>query len=272
MNIVENQSAKIISQGEATLEKGKKIGEIAGRTCYHSLNLIKEGSAETFINRMVTNKHYAVTEHISIYLKIPKSSSDIAIEFIDNKYSCVHVKDNYVYVTTNYRVILENQLEYALKYQCAYEEGHHEKRLTMRLITNMQVLGEFTRHRVFSFMVESSRYCNYSKDKFGNDLTFIRPSFGIYLKDQSIMKEWEKDMERAEYAYLKLAKLGATAQECAQVLPKATKVEMIISGTENEWKHFFDLRYREITGPAHPQAKDAATRIYEEFEKIGLKL
>lgn len=272
MNIVENQSVEIISQGEATLNEGKKIGEIAGRTCYHSLNLIKEGSAETFINRMISNKHYAVTEHISIYLKIPKHNPDIVLEFIDNEYSHVHVEDDYAYITTNYRVVLENQLEYALKWQCAYEKGHHEKRLTVRLITNMQVLGEFTRHRVFSFMVESSRYCNYSKDKFGNDLTFIRPNFGIYLKDSNIMREWEKDMERAEYAYLKLAKLGANAQECAQVLPKATKVEMIVSGTESEWAHFFDLRYREVTGPAHPQMKDLSTMIYNEFKTISLDL
>lgn len=272
MNIIENQSAEIISQGEATLEEGKKIGEIAGRTCYHSLNLIKEGSAEKFINRMVENEHYAVTEHISIYLKIPKNNTDAAKKFIYNKYSHVNLDSDYTYVTTNYRVILENELEDLLAYQCAYEEGHHEKRLTVRVITNMQVLAEFTRHRVFSFMVESSRYCNYSKDKFGNDLTFVRPNFGIYIKDENIMREWEKDMERAEYAYLKLAKLGANAQECAQVLPKATKVEMIISGAESEWKHFFDLRYREVTGPAHPQAKDSAMKIYEEFRKIGLEL
>jgi len=275
MNIIENQSVVIISQGEATLTEGKKIAEVAGRTCYHSLDRIEEGSAEKFVDRMVNSTHYAPIEHLTIYLKIPVSDS-LATEFQHNdkvsKYSSVSNDGNFLYITTNYRVIVENELEDALKYQCAYIEGCHEKRLTVRLVTNLQVLGEFTRHRVLSYCVESTRYCAYSKDKFDNNVNFIRPNFGIYIKDQNVMREWEKDMERAEYAYLKLAKLGANAQECAQILPKATKCEMIVSGTILDWRHFFDLRYREVTGKVHPQMKQLSTMIHNEFKTIGLEL
>ena len=272
MNIIENQSAKLISTGESTLIKGKKIAEIAGRTCYHSLDRIEEGSAEKFVDRMLSNKHYATIEHCTIYLMIPLSEYEMVIDFEHNKYSKSITDGNYLYVTTNYRVIVENGYEDALKYQSDYKEGYHVLRLTVQVTTNLQVLGEFTRHRVFSYCCESTRYCAYSKDKFDNNVNFIRPKFGIYLKDPKLMSEWEKDMEKAEYGYLKLAKMGATAQECAQVLPKATKCDMIISGCEDEWKHFFDLRLRGITGAPHPQMKQVAQLIHDQFEKIGLDL
>lgn len=272
MNIIENQTAKLISIGESNSINGFKVIEIAGRTCYHSLNRIEEGSAGKFVSNLIKSKHYAPIENYSIYLKIPLSDYGTIINFQLNKYSKTVDDGNFLYVTTNYRVICENGYEDALKYQCAYEKGHHVMRLTVQLTTNLQVLGEFTRHRVFSYCVESTRYCAYSKDKFDNNVNFIRPNFGIYLKDPSLMREWEKDMERAEYAYLKLAKLGANAQECAQVLPKATKCEMIVSGFVDDWRHFFDLRYREVTGKAHPQMKQLATMIHDEFNSIGLEL
>ena len=78
-------------------------------------------------------------------------------------------------------------------------------------------------------------------------------------------------MEQAEYNYLKLAKIGANAQECAQALPKATKVEMVVTANVNEWKHFFDLRLFERTNKAHPQIKQLSIIIYKEFNKYGIK-
>lgn len=268
MKILENQEAQIISLGESTLEDGEKLIEIAGRTCYKSLDRITEGSAHKFVERMKQSKHLSTTEHATIYLKMD-ALSDEAKEVMNDikfmKYSDLVIVDNVAYITTNYRVILENDYENLLKYQCAYESGYHVQRITVRLITNLQILGEFTRHRTFSFNVESTRYCNYSKDKFDNDITFLRPKFGIYATSKEAMKEWESSMEKIEYKYMKLAKLGATAQECAQVLPKATKVEMVMTATLPEWEHFFDLRLRGTTGAPHPQAKEAAQLIYDQF-------
>lgn len=266
MKILENQKAQVISLGESTLENGEKLIEIAGRTCYKSLNRITEGSAHKFVEMMKKSNHLSTLEHYSIYLKI-FSDDNIVDAFRKNKYSVVVDIENWHYITTNYRVILENHLEDALKYQCGYEPGYHVQRITVRLITNLQILGEFTRHRTFSFNVESTRYCNYSKDKFDNDITFLRPKFGIYSRSKEAMKEWESSMEKIEYKYMKLAKLGATAQECAQVLPKATKVEMVMTATLPEWEHFFDLRLYGKTGAPHPQAKEAAQLIYDQFKE-----
>lgn len=268
MKILNNQEAQVISLGESTLENAEKLVEIAGRTCYKSLDRITEGSAHKFVERMKQSKHLSTTEHATIYLKMDALSDETKevmndIKFM--KYSNLVMVDNIAYITTNYRVILENDYENLLKYQCAYESGYHVQRITVRLITNLQILGEFTRHRTFSFNVESTRYCNYSKDKFDNDITFLRPKFGIYATSKEAMKEWESSMEKIEYKYMKLAKLGATAQECAQVLPKATKVEMVMTATLPEWEHFFDLRLRGTTGAPHPQAKEAAQLIYDQF-------
>lgn len=284
MKILENQEAQIISLGGSTLENAEKLVEIAGRTCYKSLDRITEGSAHKFVERMISSNHTSTLEHATIYLKFDYGNTrvpgmryyageggDLVYKFVNNKnvakFSNVVTGKDHIYITTNYRVIVQNHLEDALKYQCAYETGHHVHRITVRLITNLQILGEFTRHRTFSFNVESTRYCNYSKDKFDNDITFLRPKFGIYVRSNEAMKEWESAMEKIEYKYMKLAKLGATAQECAQVLPKATKVEMVMTATLPEWEAFFDLRLRGTTGAPHPQAKEAAQLIYDQFKR-----
>lgn len=269
MKILENQEAQVISLGESTLEDAEKLVEIAGRTCYKSLDRITEGSAHKFVEQMKRSGHLSTTEHATIYLKmdaLSEEAEEVMNDLSFMKYSAVVMLDNIAYITTNYRAILENDYEDLLKYQCAYEPGYHVQRITVRLITNLQILGEFTRHRTFSFNVESTRYCNYSKDKFDNDITFLRPKFGIYSKSKEAMKEWESSMEKIEYKYMKLAKLGATAQECAQVLPKATKVEMVMTATLPEWNAFFDLRLYGKTGAPHPQAKEAAQLIYNQFK------
>lgn len=272
MKILENQEVQVISLGESTLEDAEKLVEIAGRTCYKSLDRITEGSAHKFVDRMISSNHTSTLEHATIYLKFhyEGQGGDLVYQFVNKKnvakFSNVVTSKDYIYITTNYRVIVQNHLDKALQYMCAYEPGHHVQRITVRLITNLQILGEFTRHRTFSFNVESTRYCNYSKDKFDNDITFLRPKFGIYSKSSEAMKEWESAMEKIEYKYMKLAKLGATAQECAQVLPKATKVEMVMTATLPEWEAFFDLRLRGTTGAPHPQAKEAAQLIYDQFK------
>lgn len=272
MKVIDNQTAEILSLGEATLDEGKKIVEIAGRTCYKSLNLITEGSAEKFVSRMINSKHLSTLEHCTIYLKIPKNKKDDALFFLYNKYSEVNSDDNYYYVTTNYRVIIENEIEEVLKYQCAYEPINHIRRITVRMITNRQIANEFERHRVFSFNQESSRYCNYGKDKFDNELKFLKPTFGKFLISNDIYDEWVKQMEHAEYSYLKLCKMGCNAQEAATVLPNSTATELVMSGTTKDWEHFFDLRMKGLTGKSHPLAYDLANKIYLLFKEQSVKI
>ena len=161
--------------------------EIAGRTCYKSESNITEDSAKSFVDRMIKSGHGAMLEHGTVYLKIP-INIDEAANFIDDnftwtKYHLVEEKTgNWWAITTNYRRIIECGLEHTLQYLCEPTE-FHEKRVTVKFITDQGILREFTRHRVFSFGVESTRYCNYSKDKFNNELTFIIPPWVKHITE-----------------------------------------------------------------------------------------
>lgn len=156
--------------------------EIAGRTCYKSEDKIIEDSAKGFVERMIKSGHGAMLEHGTVYLKFETVKSTIhpLDKYYHNKYSKVCTEEGLtkqtkiVFVTTNYRVLVENGWLDDLQYICEPTE-FHEKRVTVHFICDRGVSHEFVRHRVFSFAQESTRYCNYSKDKFGNELTFIIP-------------------------------------------------------------------------------------------------
>ena len=160
-----------------------KMIELAGRTCYKSEDKITENSAKEFVDRMIKLGHGAMLEHGTIYLKIDKTEDGhlppARLYWSDGnhkKYTRVRKHGNSIYVTTNLRVIVENNRLDDLQYQVEPTE-HHEKRITVKWILD-RVTGEsFLRHRVFSFARESTRYCNYSKDKFNNEITFIKPTW-----------------------------------------------------------------------------------------------
>lgn len=262
--------------------------EIAGRTCYKSEDKITEDSAKGFVDRMIRSGHGAMLEHGTVYLDVPNSAGDYDLVpfFASNPYSRVVIKplDDRVhnYVTTNFRVIVENFAEEyipdILQYLCEPTE-FHEKRITVRFICDRGVSHEFVRHRVFSFAQESTRYCNYSKDKFGNEVTFIIPCW-LGWKEQVIHKgDFEKSgsgstdsqafinsLLTTESAYKYLLKEGWKPQQAREVLPNACKTELVMTGFTSDWKHFFSLR--DATS-AHPQAQELAKPLHEEFIKNG---
>lgn len=137
----------------------------------------------------------------------------------------------------------------------------HEK-LTVRLVCDRGVSHEIVRHRIASYSQESTRYCNYSKDKYRRELTFIRPFF--WESDPEKFEVWKKAMQSAEDAYLALTDLGATAQEARSVLPNSLKTELVMTMDLREWRHFFRLR----TAPAaHPQMREVALPLLEAFRQ-----
>lgn len=171
----------------AGLEGVYKQIEKVGRVCYKSEDKITEDSAKPFVDRMINSKHYAMLEHGTVYLKIPFGkmldngefeNEALAHWFVDNPYSWVKTggvgTEDCWYVTSNYRVLIEKDLLHTLQYLCEPTE-FHEKRITVHFVCDRGVSHEFVRHRVMSFAQESTRYCNYSKDKFGNEITFIIP-------------------------------------------------------------------------------------------------
>lgn len=272
-----------------------KAIERAGRTCYKSEDKITENSAKPFVDRMVKSGHGAMLEHGTVYLKVV-GDERMSEKYQNNPYSRVilrypkgdipniHCIPTH-YITTNFRVLIEKGWLNDLKFVCE-PTGHHEKRITVRFICDRGVSHEFVRHRVFSFAQESTRYCNYSKDKFGNELTFIEPcwledynyegntyynGFLVALRAAeanylNLLKQWEDKIPDKRY------KTGFrnnpwTPQQARAVLPNALKTELVMTGFINDWKHFFELR---CAPNAHPSAKELAIPLSEEFVKKGL--
>lgn len=273
--------------------------EMAGRTCYKSEDKITETSAKEFVDRMVKSGHGAMLEHGTVYLAIPlEYHCEDDDKVVDNwyEYECyeenpysetfVNYMNEFVYITTNYRVLVENNWLDDLQYICEPTE-YHVKRVTVKFICDRGVSHEYVRHRVFSFAQESTRYCNYSKDKFGNELTCIIPNW-LDLKDGSYsIKDVEEPYDRcliidrctneegaafvralcyAEKEYFHLIQLGWKPQQARAVLPNSLKTELVMTGTIEQWEGFFKLR---DAGSAHPQAYELAHPLHEEFIKRG---
>lgn len=159
----------------AGLEGVCKQIEKVGRVCYKSEDKITEDSAKPFVDRMIKSGHGAMLEHGTVYLHIKGIDRTDITKYLYNKYSkVVEGSLDHFYVTTNYRVLIENGWLDDLQYICEPTE-YHERRVTVHFVCDRGVSHEFVRHRVFSFAQESTRYCNYSKDKFGNEITFIIP-------------------------------------------------------------------------------------------------
>lgn len=264
-----------------------KMIELAGRTCYKSEDKITENSAKEFVDRMIKLGHGAMLEHGTIYLRIRETvNGNIPPAMLywrhltNSTYSKVIYKieadhpyeGNYgvLYITTNLRVLVENNRLDDLQYQVEPTE-YHEKRITARFICDRGVSHEFVRHRVFSFAQESTRYCNYSKDKFNNEITFIQPSWnyfktacymGIDNFDGDIFERALRDTERR---YFELIEKGWKPQQARQVLPNATKTELVMTGFESDWEGFFKLR---CSGAAHPDAQKLANELKELLTNV----
>lgn len=136
----------------------------------------------------------------------------------------------------------------------------HEK-VSVRIICDRGVSHEIVRHRIASYSQESTRYCNYSKDKFSNELTFIKPCFWEENSEQ--YQIWKAMMCEIEKSYLQLIKEGVEPQEARSVLPNSLKTEIIVTMNLREWRHFFQLR---TSKRAHPQMREIAVPLLKEFQ------
>lgn len=270
----------------AGLEGVYKQIERAGRVCYKSGDKITENSAKPFVGRMIESGHGAMLEHGTVYLAMPLETM-LPIEingwgkYTKNPYSkgfkvCEVNGQKRVAVTTNLRVLVGNGWLDDLQYICEPTK-YHERRITVHFVCDRGVSHEFVRHRVMSFAQESTRYCNYSKNKFGNELTFIIPCWvgegqeNASLEDRDICGNtyadlcFKENLAKAERAYFTLIKQGWTPQQARAVLPNSLKTELVVTGFTSDWEHFFGLRARGTTGAPHPQAKELAEPLMKEF-------
>lgn len=174
--------------------------ESCARVCYKSENLIKDGSAESFLKRIVASGHDAVLEHGSF---------------------------------------------------------------TVKFICDRGISHEIVRHRVASYCQESTRYCNYSKDKFGNEITVVEP---CYLSvGTPAYNEWLNACSYAENAYFNLLSIGLTPQEARAVLPNSLKTEVVMTANIREWRHFLKLRTAKA---AHPQMRELCIPLLKELQEL----
>lgn len=288
-----NQSTEICKTHGYTLQDIYKDIERAARVSYKSEDKITEDSAEKMVKRLINMKHYSPLEFGTVYLKMPMAQLHFTcIKYEKNQFSKTIMSDGYFYVTTNYRVIIENKWENDLQYMCKPTK-HHQRRTTVKFITNRAMTHELVRHRSMSFMQEGQRYCNYAKDKFGNQLTFIIPvqctediPNNTELKDNIDIDNfvWENngDIEttkvneltrrmlylfyNTEVHYIHLINLGWKPQEVRAILPNATKTELYMCGFDDDWDHFFDLRDKTYVDP---QMYDLAHSLHLDFIEKG---
>lgn len=307
------------------------------RVCYQSQPVKKGESAKDFLLRTIArngfkkdkSSHMSVLEHATVYLRITNAQGaffDRKDKYIRNHYSRVVVKQYdddlsnrgipfaEALITTNLRVIIENGWIDDLKF-ITDDISNHVKRYTFSIITNLGVSREINRHREHSKTAvdggldpsvseESTRYCNYSKDKFNNELTFVIPAwsdleegtvtkkstyawdhnvYNYYLNDKLINPIVEvNDGERkftddfvwiiankhAEEAYLLLLANGQKPQQAREVLPLSLKTQVIHTAFEDDWKSFIDLRSKGISGAPHPNAKQVADMVKELIEQM----
>ena len=282
-----NSKVEILEPIGYTIDDIYKQIEIAGRTCYKSEDKITPTSAKEFVDRMIKSGHGAMLEHGTVYLTIPTQNRN-SEKYKRNHYSAVNIVsvdgiNGRTFVTTNYRVLVENEWLDDLKYICE-PTVFHEKRISVRWTCDRGVSHEFVRHRVFSFAQESTRYCNYSKDKFGNELTFIIPTWltlpesnytycdGDWIdankqviqisEDEANAHSFLVTLDCSEYQYTQLINNGWKPQQARQILPNALKTELVMTGFESDWKHFFELR---CDTAAHPDARKLALELYNKL-------
>ena len=323
MNLLQ-LSYEILEQ-EPGLNGVYKAIEYPGRICYGSTDKMTDDSAEPFVHKLERANHGAPMEHGAVYLYITRNVdvdewlspsleyrkyNELLEFYSNNSYSkvkevlCVNLKDH-LYISTNYRVLFENNRLDDLKYLCEPTK-YHQKRITVKFVCNIGVSREFNRHRNDSINEESTRYCNYSKDKYGNEisvitnnnkfgnrldeLTWSNKNFSILDYCQSLVNQandlptdsiyehcnftdidyWLFANKAAEFSYIGLInKCGWLAQDARDVLPIDTKTVLIHTAFIDDWKHFFDLRAKGATGAPHPQAKELALPLMNEFIKRG---
>lgn len=134
--------------------------------------------------------------------------------------------------------------------------------MTVRFIVDRAVANEIVRHRIASFAQESTRYCNYSLDDFGREITVIKPYF--LREGTEAYDAWLKSCKAAEDAYFAMLNFGLDPQEARDVLPLSTKTELVMTANMREWRHFFQLRAAGTTGKPHPQMVEVALPLLNE--------
>lgn len=255
--------------------------EKVGKICYHATDNITEDSAKPFVDRLIRMKHFSPLEHGTVYLHFQHDERDgvdmgdpydISLNLTLNAYTVSkHNWDTHeTFYTTNLRVLVEmlpDDWEGVLTRHAVDYDTRFIYRPTVYFTCDRFTGESFLRHRKFSFARESTRYCNYTKEKFNNEITYIEPLWS--KKDKGAHEQMTSALHYAETYYKYLIQAGWKPEQARVVLPCAIKSPLAMTGVIQDWQHFFDLRALDKTGPAHPQAKELAVPLMNEFIQRG---
>lgn len=273
-------------QQEAGIQGVWKQIARAARVCYQS-SLRKNETDEEFAKRVILKPaliegdlndlehclfdnlklHGGVLEHGTVYLYLPLNYNRADFfEITESPYNkTAYDAANNALVTSNMRYIIENnKLDMLKEYGCAVPSSLHPKRYTFSVITDIGVTREFNRHRAsMSICEESTRYCDYTKGKFGGELTFIRPAWRQKDKNGFILdfNAYDAALANAEQAYKQLRNLGWKPEQARQVLPLGLKTQAVYTAFEDDWRHFLKLRTDNVSGKVHPNIQYVANEI-----------
>ena len=285
------QSFEILEQTDFSLKGIKQFIERCGRVCYKSEDRITDTSYEKFVDMLIKKDHARPLEFGTVHLKTKSSNFQGFMQalYAEGIFNDVWIKSNYneevVYTTTNYRYYLDmiKRIPFIKNYFTEEDNEYYPKRYTVHMILSRGVMDEFRTHVTLSHLAESTRYCNYSRDKFDNQITFIQPSWIILDKEVAPINELcllagQYDRENpnlrylaslvdANYTYISLLNKGWTPQQARDVLPLSVKSELISCGFGSAWDNFF---YRRCAKDAHPMAREIAILLQDKFKEMGL--
>ena len=285
------QSFEILEQKDFSLIGIKKFIERCGRVCYKSEDRITYDSYEKFVDMLEKRDHARPLEFGTVHLKI--SSEMLFEEFLQDLVYCklynpawIKYKElpEYTYITTNYRHYLQiiKKCPYIAEYFTEQDNCYYPSRYTVHMVLSRGVMDEFRTHVSLSHLAESTRYCNYSKDKFDSQITFIQPSWitlnkeitpnnelcllaGQYNRENPNLR-YLASLVDANYTYVSLLNKGWTPQQARDVLPLSIKSELISCGFKDAWENFF---YRRCANDAHPMAREVAIPLQDKFNELG---
>nr|DAK75005.1 MAG TPA: Thymidylate synthase complementing protein [Crassvirales sp.] len=288
-------SVEYIKQ-EPGLEGLLKHIELCGRVCYKSESAITEDSSEKFVNNLIKSGHTSVLEHGSVQLLYTAKESNTNLNWYQDYGSNPYSRGFIGYgktpdgnfgpiarVYTNYRVLLNLERMDDIKFMTDVIPESSYQRFTFRFTCDRGISHELVRHRVFSFTQESTRFCNYSKNKFNNEITFITPPWVDALEGDYGSRVYPKlvrdpntdstsqifidNCRFSEECYFRLLEAGWLPQQARAVLPNALKTELIMTGFACDWAQLLKLR---LAPAAHPQMRELMKLLVEEMEKNHL--
>ena len=283
------QSFEFINQTDFSLVGIKKHIERCARVSYKSEDKITDSSYEKFVNMLEARGHDRPLEFGTVHLKmiLPDfqgfMNSLLTLGILNNIWIKSAYSGDVIYITTNYRYYLDivKHIPNVKEYFTEEDNEYYPKRYTVHMILDRGVMDEFRTHVGLSHLAESTRYCNYSKDKFNNEVTFVIPSWCNSLVERSKQEyspfeingdevEFMNALQNAQNSYLSLLKMGWTPQQARSILPLGIKSELISCGFEDAWTNFMRRRSPKYGDPgAHPMAAEIADKLCEEFIERG---